>query len=121
VAAAEATNIELRIPDGTANPYLVVGMLALAGLSGVRARLPLPPIVEGDPARLNEAERAALGVSPLPESLGAALDALEADTEAWNWMPPRLRDTFVAVKRMEVERFAGAEPHAVASAYREIY
>jgi hypothetical protein len=36
-------------------------------------------------------------------------------------MPPRLRDTFVAVKRMEVERFAGAEPHAVASAYREIY
>ena len=121
VAAAAATNIELRIPDGTANPYLIAGMLALAGLSGVRARLPLPAIVDGDPARLSDAERTALGVFPLPESLGAALDALEADAVAWNWMPPRLRDTFVAVKRMEAERFAHAEPQAVASAYREIY
>ena len=61
-AAARATNNELRVPDGTANPYLVIGMLALAGLAGIRERLPLPSIIECDPAELSAERRAALGV-----------------------------------------------------------
>ena len=120
-AAARATHIELRVPDGTANPYLVIGMLALAGLAGIRERLPLPSIIECDPAELSAERRAALGVRPLPESLYAAIGAFEADTVAFNFMPARLRDTWLAVKRLEIERFRDVEPRTLAASYREIY
>jgi glutamine synthetase len=55
--------IEYRSPDATANPYLALSAIVLAGLDGVRNQLETPP-----PA-------------PLPRSLGEALDALEADQE----------------------------------------
>lgn len=120
-AAAAATNLELRIPDGTCNPYLALGVLVLAGLEGIRANLPLPTPVACDPAVLTAAERAAAGVVDLPDSLSAALAAYEADPVAFGWLPPRLRDTFVAIKKMEIERFAGVGPAELTAAYRDIY
>ena len=120
-AAARATNIELRVPDGTCNPYLALGMLVHAGLTGIRERLALPAQTARDPAELTDAERAAAGIAPLPGSLGEALDALEKDRIASAWMPARLLDLFVRIKRHEVALFADAGPHAVAAAYRQIY
>jgi glutamine synthetase len=70
--AAAATNLELRTPDGTCNPYLLVGALALAGLEGIRADLPLPALIDRDPHALSAAERAELNVQPLPSNLSAA-------------------------------------------------
>ena len=120
-AAAAATNLELRPPDGTCNPYLAIGALALAGLAGIRAGLKLPTIVDRDPESLTEAERERLGVKPLPTSLSAALDALAADRVARQWLPPRLFTTFMKIKRMEADRFARAEPEAITLAYRTLY
>ena len=120
-AAAAATNLELRPPDGTCNPYLAIGALALAGLAGIRAGLPLPAIVNQDPEALTEAERQRLGVKPLPASLTAALDALAADEVARGWLPPRLYTTFMNIKRMEAARFAYAEPETITLAYRDLY
>ena len=37
--AAAAHNIELRLPDGLCNPYLLIGALAAAGLDGIRQGL----------------------------------------------------------------------------------
>jgi glutamine synthetase len=120
-AAAAATNLELRPPDGTCNPYLAVGALALAGLAGVRRGLRLPVIVDRDPEALTGSERQQLGVKALPGSLTAALDALEADEVARGWLPPRLHAAFMNIKRMEAARFAYALPEVVTRAYREIY
>lgn len=120
-ACAQATNLELRSPDGTCNPYLALGLLALAGLEGIRARLPLPPLVTRDPAALSEPERAALGVRPLPSSLGAALDALEADPLIRAAVPERLLTTFLRIKRMEATRFAYTDPAALTATYARIY
>lgn len=121
VAAAAATNLELRPPDGTCNPYLAIGALALAGLAGVRDRLPLPAIVDADPEELTPAQRASLGVKALPATLAAALDALEADPAARLWLPPRLHATFLAIKRMEAARFAYAAPQTITQTYAQIY
>jgi glutamine synthetase len=57
----------------------------------------------------------------LPATLTQALDALEADAIARTWLPPRLYQTFMGIKRMEAERFAGASPDEIARAYRELY
>jgi glutamine synthetase len=120
-AAAAATNLELRTPDGTCNPYLAIGALALAGLEGIRAHLPLPAIILRDPHEMSPAERDECGVRPLPSSLSEALEALESDAAARRFMPRRLHDTFVNLKRMEIARFADSDPAAIARAYRDLY
>jgi glutamine synthetase len=120
-AAAAATNLELRSPDGTCNPYLAIAAIALAGLAGVRERLPLPSVVDRDPSELSAPERTKLGIVPLPSSLPAALDALETDSIAQHWMPPRLHHMFTTIKRMEIAKFADASPSQIAAAYSDIY
>jgi glutamine synthetase len=121
LAATAATNLELRTPDGTCNPYLAIGVLALAGLQGIRERLPLPAIVDRDPAALSTEERATLNVRPLPASLAEALDAFESDNVARLWMPRYLHETFINLKRMEINRFAYADPSAITRAYCSLY
>ena len=95
-----ATRIEIRVADGGANPYLAVAAILAAGTHGVRASLAPPPPVEGD------AYRAAPDVigAVLPTSLEAALDALEADDVLCAALGPEIVQTFLAVKRFEVER-----------------
>lgn len=114
---AEATglHLEYRPIDSTCSPYLALGMLVHAGLRGIRDGLAPPPLVGRDPDDLSAQEREAQGVVALPGSLEAALEALESDTVAAGWLPPRLREVFVAVKRKELEMTAGlGEPELLA-------
>jgi glutamine synthetase len=96
----EATRIEIRVGDGAANPYLAIAAVLAAGEHGIRAAMTPPPPVAGD------AYRAAPEVigAELPKSLDAALDALEADTVLAEALGPQIVETFLAVKRFEVER-----------------
>ncbi|WP_158936977.1 glutamine synthetase [Burkholderia sp. S171] len=118
---ARAINLEFRPPDGLCNPYLLIGMLAYAGLSGIRDKLPLPPMVDRDPADLSDEERRSLGIEPLPASLLEALDALANDTEARSWMPPLLHDAFQSVKRSEIAAVKDKSPDELCAIYRNIY
>jgi glutamine synthetase len=95
-----ATRIEIRVGDGGANPYLAIAAVLAAGTHGIRDSLVPPPAVEGD------AYRAAPDVigAELPASLDAALDALEADDVLRAALGPEIVETFLAVKRFEVER-----------------
>jgi glutamine synthetase len=116
-----AFNMELRAPDATASPYMVIGALVRAGLEGIRARLPLPPAIDRDPAEFSDAERAGLGILALPSSLGAALDTLDADPIARKWLPPQMYESFVGVKRKEIEMFDGVDPREVCRRYHDAY
>ena len=55
---------ELRSPDASGNPYLVFALLIMAGLEGIRDRLPLPSGMSGEeqplPASREEAAHLAL-------------------------------------------------------------
>jgi glutamine synthetase len=95
-----ATRIEIRVADGAANPYLAVAAVLAAGGHGVREGLTPPPPVDGDSYR---ADRGLIGPA-LPASLDAALGALEADTVLCRALGPQVVETFVAVKRFEIER-----------------
>ncbi len=118
---AKAFNMELRAPDATANPYLVIGAMIRAGLEGIRGKLPLPEAVDCDPSDLSEAERQARGIEPLPDSLEAALAILEADPVARGWMPATMYASYVAVKRKEIEMFAGQTTEAMCQRYQDAY
>ena len=95
-----ATRIEIRAADGAANPYLAIAAVLAAGAHGVREGLTPPPPVDGDAYR---ADRELIGPA-LPASLDAALEALEGDTVLRRALGPQLVETFIAVKRSEVER-----------------
>lgn len=101
--------LEYRAADAAANPHLALGALVRAGLEGVRAGLPTPPLLEGDPSRLRGAEAERFGVGALPASLGEALAALAGDETARGWCPPLLYEAYVGVKQAELDA-AAADP-----------
>jgi glutamine synthetase len=92
-----ATRVEIRIGDGSANPYLAVAAILFAGLHGLTDELPLPDPVIGD-AYTQAAEGA------VPTSLEAALDALEADDHLRDAIGDAIVAPFLAMKRFELER-----------------
>jgi glutamine synthetase len=98
------SRVEIRAGDGSACAHLVTAAVLLAGLDGIARELEPPPPVVGDAYRLDNDHAG----SRLPVDLAAALDALEADTVLVELLGAQLVDTFVAMKRFEVERFADA-------------
>ena len=81
----------------------------------------MPAPVGKDPSELTPEEARAAGVTPLPTSLGAALDALEADEAARSWMSPDLVATFVEIKRWEARYAEMVSADELFRRYRETY
>ncbi|QQP92852.1 glutamine synthetase (plasmid) [Skermanella sp. TT6] len=118
---AKQFNIEFRAADATANPYLALGSLVLAGLAGIAAKLPTPPLVTGDPSVMDEAERAGKGLVRLPETLDAALAAFDADPVVQGWFTRPFAESYVGVKRAEIAHLRGKSPAEVCELYRALY
>lgn len=118
---AQAANVEVKCFDLAANPYLLVGCLIAAGLDGVRRGLSLPAQVTGDPARFSAPVLAELGVRRLPSHLAESVDAFAGDVVLREALGLTLADAVMAVRRGEVDRFAGAEPDDIAAALRWVF
>jgi glutamine synthetase len=116
-----AFNIELRSTDATASPYLTIGAVVRAGLEGIRKELPLPALLDCDPADLSDRERKERGIEPLPGSLDRALDALEADRTVLGWFTPTMVEAYTSLKRFESSLFADSTPEAMCERYRLAY
>jgi glutamine synthetase len=69
--------IEYRIPDATANPYLALAAVLLAGLDGIRRKLDPGAPSQG---RL-DAQPPAPGVKVVPATLDRALQELKSDSD----------------------------------------
>jgi glutamine synthetase len=118
---AEQLRLEFRACDAAANPYLALVAVLSAGMDGVRAGMPAPPVLDRDPATLDAEDVERFGVGRLPEDLGASLRALEEDHTALGWLPPLLRDGYLAVKRSELAATAGEELPDTCRRYAAIY
>ena len=114
-------NLEFRPPDATASPYIVIGAIIRAGLDGIRSQLPLPAICEGDPADLTEQERIALGVTRLPATLEESLSELEGDAVARKWLPSLMYESYLSVKRSELEATRSLSPDEICELYSHLY
>ncbi|WP_138465907.1 glutamine synthetase family protein [Poseidonocella sp. HB161398] len=118
---AKQFNIEFRAADSTANPYLALAAIVRAGLEGLRAELPVPPLVTGDPEAMSPQERAAKGLHRLPGTLPDALAALAADPVVSGWFPPVLLETFHGEKEAEIAHLAGMDPEEICRLYRTLF
>jgi glutamine synthetase len=114
----EAANVEVKCVDAAANPYLLIAALLACGLAGIEQGTTLPEPVDVDPASWTDEERAACGIARLPQRLDDAVAAFVADPVLAEAFGPELADTVVAVRRAEIERFAGAGPEQIVTASR---
>ena len=96
-----ATRLEIRVGDGTANPYLAYAAALAGGLDGIRRELEPPAPIEG---MIYELPEDAQGLA-LPTTFQEALEALEADSVIHDALGAPLVDTFRVIKGAELERF----------------
>ncbi len=93
--------IELRLPDGSCNPYLTTAGIIAAGLDGVKRELD-----PGEPNNTNlydltPEQVAERGIPILPQSLNEAIDAFSADSVLRAAIGENLAQEFIKLKRME--------------------
>jgi glutamine synthetase len=102
---ARQFNVEFRVADATASPYLALAMLIQAGLDGIRREREI---------RLQDPR-------PLPTSLGAALDLLEASETAAQWLGADLFSAYLLFKRAEIKGFENLDEAEICRRYAEVY
>jgi glutamine synthetase len=73
----KAKRIEFRCPDPSANPYLAMSAMLMAGLDGIAKKIKPPTPVDKDLYELEPEEKAK--IKSTPGSLEEVLNALEAD------------------------------------------
>jgi glutamine synthetase len=93
--------LELRLPDGSCNPYLTTAAVIAAGLDGVKRELHPGPghatnLYDFSPAQLKEQ-----GIGILPQNLNEALDALETNKVIRDALGDGLSTEFLDMKRTE--------------------
>ncbi len=100
-----ASRIELRSPDPSCNPYLAFATMIHAGLDGIENDLECPDPVRENIYEFDESKREEYGIDTLPENLGQAVDALEADDVVMDALGPHTGEKFVEAKRQEYKDY----------------
>ncbi len=112
-------SLEFRLVDASASPHLALAALLQAGIDGLDAKLDPPPHVEGDPAALDPAERARLGVDPVPSRLEDVLAAAAGGDAPVRWFGDLMWSALQAARRndlLDAERAGDAYAEKVAAA-----
>lgn len=117
----ESANAELKACDGSANPYLALGGLILAGLDGVDRGLDLPEPAQHDPAALTPEQARRCAISPLPTSQELALRALERDPVLMGGLGELLSRCILATRRAEYDRCVEMGDEAVRRATFSVF
>lgn len=92
--------LELRLPDGSCNPYLATAAVIIAGLDGIDRELEPGEPHNQNLYALNPEELKAAGIRILPQNLHEALQALEQDVLLCQALGP-VAGEFLRLKQME--------------------
>lgn len=101
VARVTGGRIEFRLTDGSSNIYVALASAIAAMLDGVEQHRQAPAPIDEDIYEWPEAHFAERGVLTLPQTLGQALDALDADAVLVHAMGKDFVDEFLNIKRPE--------------------
>lgn len=97
-------NVEVKVMDSSANPYLATAVILGAMHAGIAGALSLPPEVSVNPSGLSEVERAACSITRMPTEMGEMLQRLRRSTVAQSVIGGAIIDAVVAVKVLEHSR-----------------
>jgi len=101
----ENARLELRSPDPSCNPYLMLALCLAAGLDGIKHKLMPPAAVDRDLLRMTEEERKEAGIEALPENLEKALTAMEEDELVKHVLGEHVSRSYIQAKRREWKEY----------------
>jgi glutamine synthetase len=111
-------NVEVKIVDPSANPYLVSAAILGLALDGIKSEAPLPAETTIDPARLSDSARDDAEIMRLPDAQAAVVAALDNSALLRGILGDPAVDTVVAVRRFEQDRYANLSPQELADKFR---
>jgi len=86
----QATNVELKLSDASANIYLELAAILSAGMEGIKNEKVLRPMMNDEDTAL-----------PLPQSLRESLDLLKKDELLLSILGDELSTAYIAVRELE--------------------
>jgi glutamine synthetase len=98
----KSKRIEYRVPDPTANIYLLEAALLLAGLDGIKNKIDPGDPVEENVYKLSPEKKREYKIGSLPVSLKGALDSLQSDQKFLEEVFTKdFLDKYAELKQME--------------------
>ena len=104
-ARGAGTRIELRNPDPSANPYLVLAVCLAAGLDGIKRELMPPASTDSNVFKLTDDEREAMGIENIPDNLDRAVRAMKKDSLIHRTLGSHAFMKYVAYKQKEWNQY----------------
>ncbi|HJT95622.1 MAG TPA: glutamine synthetase family protein [Mycobacterium sp.] len=111
-------NVEVKVVDPSANPYLATAAILGLALDGIDRNLPLPPETTIDPAALTDEQRRQAGMVLLSSSQYDAISALDESSLMRGILGDEAVDAVVAVRRYEHENYSDLPPEELAEKFR---
>ena len=102
----ENTRIELRSPDSTANPYLALAVLLMAGLDGIRNKIEPRHSIDRNIQKMTRQQREELKIDELPRTLKDAVDELEKDEFIQQVLGKDLAEKIIRARRKEYQAYS---------------
>jgi glutamine synthetase len=111
-------NVEVKIVDPSANPYLASAAILGLALDGIKRQAALRPETTIDPAKLSESDRDNAGILRLPQAQAEVIAALDGSELLRGILGDPAVDMVVAVRRLEHERYGDLAPEELADKFR---
>lgn len=97
----EATRVELRNPDPSANPYLALAVCLKAGLDGIKNQIMPPAAVDTNVYEMSEKDRSRKKISELPGTLYEAIIEMEKDSFVKKALGEEFAQKYIDAKKLE--------------------
>ena len=95
------TRVELRCPDPSANPYLVLAVLLQAGLDGIKNKLEVEKETVSNIFAMSDQERKEAGIDSLPNNLYEAINFMKDSKLARKALGDHIYENYIDAKQAE--------------------
>jgi glutamine synthetase len=116
-ANPHGANVEIKLMDPSANPYLATAVVLGLALDGIERQLPLPPETVQDTGQFDDVTRAEARLSLVLTDQASILDAF-AGSVAERVLGMRASAALLAVRRHERTAFADLDPEQLCERLR---
>nr|WP_090277201.1 glutamine synthetase family protein [Mycolicibacterium komanii]CRL71307.1 glutamine synthetase [Mycolicibacterium komanii] len=118
VSNPSGANVEVKVIDPSANPYLATATILGLALDGIERERKLPPETTVDPATLTDEQRQRAGIVTMADNQADAVDALDRSELMRNILGDAVVDSVVAVRRYEQKNFGDLSAQDAADRFR---
>ena len=101
----KGTRVELRCPDPSANPYFALAVCLMAGLDGIKNKLPVCDSVDANIYEMSKKEMKERGIEALPETLYDAVKELERDKYLVDFLGEETAEKYIDAKKKEWKEY----------------